>query len=111
MAAGARYGALLRYLQAAIRFGALRSASASATTAATASTPEPPVPDRLRSFEPRLRAAGKDQSLGLLLLEAAQSDLAEHPTGGAANAEAIAVDVLPRYFAALEASPPAPRPP
>ena len=40
-----------------------------------------------------------DHSLGRLFLETAQSEAAAET--GAANAAAIARDVLPRYFAAL----------
>jgi hypothetical protein len=51
-----------------------------------------------------------DHSIGRLILEAAQADLAEHASdGAAATAAVVATDVLPRYFAALE--PPAVRPP
>jgi hypothetical protein len=97
-AAGAEYGALLKYLQAAIRFGALR-------------TP-PPAPDaaaiapKLKALEARLGAGGVDHSIGRLILEAAQADLAEHASDGAAvTAATVASDVLPRYFAVLEPAP------
>jgi hypothetical protein len=97
-AAGALYGALLRYLQAAIRFGALRPPSPALDAYAIAA--------RLRPLEARLSADGVDHSIGRLILEAAQADLAEHASDGAAvTAAAIASDVLPRYFAALDAAP------
>jgi hypothetical protein len=100
-AAGWRYGALLRYLQAAMRFGVLRPLAPG--------TEAPVVVQRLKSFEPRLSMAGVDHSLGRLLMEAAEADLAERAADGAATtASAVATDVLPRYFAALE---PAPRKP
>jgi hypothetical protein len=91
-AAGLRYGALLRYLQASMRIDPLR--------------PDPPQPDpaglpkRLEAFESRLRQGGVDHSIGRLYLETAQAN--------PAFAEAIARDVLPRYFAAL--APVTPRP-
>jgi len=72
-AAGLRYGALLRYLEAARRFAPLRPATASA-----AGTLE----KRLGRFAARLEAGGVDHSLGRLFLEAAQADMA-HPAAGA----------------------------
>ena len=101
-AAGAPYGALLRYLQAAIRFGALRTPAPVLDAAAIAS--------RLKPLEGRLGAGGVDHSLGRLMLEAAEADLAEHASDGAAvTAAAVASDALPRYFAALEPPPARPR--
>lgn len=101
-AAGLRYGALLRYLQAAMRFAPLRPAPPSFDAAALA--------ERLRELDARLSAGGADHSLGRLFLETAQADV-DHPAAGAgpAVATAIAGDVLPRYFAALERA--RPRPP
>ena len=97
-AAGATYGALLRYLQAAIRFGVMR-APAPVLDAATLAT-------RLEALGARLGASGVDHSIGRLILEAAQADLEEHASDGkAATASVIASDVLPRYFAALDPSP------
>lgn len=97
-AAGATYGAFLRYLQAAIRFGAVRTPAPTRDAAA--------IGTRLQALETRLSAGGVDHSIGRLILEAAQADLAEHASDGAATtASIIATDVLPRYFAALEPSP------
>jgi hypothetical protein len=97
-AAGSPYGALLRYLQAAIRFGAVR-APAPALEAAAITT-------RLHTLEARLDTQGVDHSIGRLILEAAQADLEEHASDGAAvTAAVVATDVLPRYFAALDPSP------
>ena len=104
-AAGLRYGALLRYLQACQRIALLRSAPPSAG-------PGGALGGRLDEYDRRLAAGGVDHSLGRIFLEAAQSDLA-HPAAVTVPlaAAAIASDVLPRYFAALEpAPPPAPRP-
>jgi hypothetical protein len=92
--AGLRYGALLRYLQAAVRVAPLRQ---------DAPAVDATIPGRLQVLETRLTQDGVDYSIGRLLLEWAQADLAEHATDGqAAIAAAIAGDALPRYFAALE---------
>lgn len=102
-AAGLRYGALLRYLRAAQSFAQVRKPSP--LDAAT-------LAERLRGFDTRLSAEGVDHSIGRLFLETAQSDLAAAAPGKLpASAQAIASDVLPRYFAALEPArsrPPAP---
>jgi hypothetical protein len=97
-AAGLRYGALLRYLQAALVVRQLRAA--------------PPVPDRaalvgrLRESEARLDAGELDHSIGSLFLEIAQAHLAAvAPRGSDVTAAAIVDDVLPRYFAALAPAP------
>jgi hypothetical protein len=97
-AAGLRYGALLRYLQAVLRAGPLRATGPPDAAATTA---------RLRELEARLGQGGVDHSLGRIFLEAAQSDLAEHAAdGNAATAATVVTDVLPRYFAALGPEPP-----
>jgi hypothetical protein len=102
-AAGLRYGALLRYLQAAFAMRPLRPAA--------------PPPDarslsaRLREFDARLAASPLDHSIGRLYLEMAQAHLEGGQAAGAANAVAIVDDVLPRYFTALGPAPRAvPRP-
>jgi hypothetical protein len=81
-AAGLRYGALLRYLQAARQLAGITGISGGADA------------KRLRELNARLSAGDIDHSLGRLFLEAAQS--------GAEDAGAVIQDVLPRYFAALE---------
>jgi hypothetical protein len=86
-AAGLRYGALLRYLQAARQLAAITGASTPGADAG-----------RMRELDARLSAGNVDHSLGRLFLEAAQSD--------AKNAGAIVNDVLPRYFAALQPAQP-----
>ncbi len=95
-AAGRRYGALLRYLQAAQRFATL--------------TPPPADPgdlkSRLAQIEARLAASSSDQSLGRLFVEAAQADLATEGSNGA-TASAIVQEVLPLYTAAVAALEPA----
>ena len=104
-AAGLRYGALLRYLEAARRFVPLRPATASPADAGA-------LEKRLHGLAARLETGRVDHSLGRLFLEAARADIA-HPAAGAgpAVAAAIADDVLPRYFAALEPARPAKRQP
>ena len=104
-AAGLRYGALLRYLQAAMRIDPLRPGAG------------PPdletLPKRLDALQARLSEGGIDHTIGRLYLETAQANLAggAPPGGNPVFAEAIARDVLPRYFAALApAAPSAPKP-
>ncbi len=104
-AAGLRYGALLRYLQAAQRFTSLRPAS-------PAPAPPTELAGRLRELDARLAAGNVDHSLGRLFLERAQANLAETaPAATPALAAAVANDVLPRYFAALEPEPARPAAP
>jgi hypothetical protein len=104
--AGQHRGALLRYLQAAIRFARLR--------------PTPPSFERkemlagMADSRARLGVDGLDHSLAAMLLEVAAGEIAsaaaDAPTPTAA---AIVADALPRYFAALApalARPPAPAP-
>lgn len=96
-AAGLRYGALLRYLQAVLRFESLRLSPLPAADAE----------ERLAALESRLDDARTDHSVGRVFAEAARADLVEHAQDGAAvSAAAVIADVLPRYFAALEKAPP-----
>jgi hypothetical protein len=99
-AVGLRYGALLRYLQAAQRTAALRSAAAGQTAA---------LRERLGEMERRLASGEVDHSVGQIFLEAAAEDLApakdpasSGPTPPGAVATAVLHDVLPRYLEALE---------
>jgi hypothetical protein len=99
-AAGLRYGALLRYLQAAQLFSPLRSGAPALDAGA--------LPGRLRELDARLTTGDLDHSLGRMFLEAAQADIAAAAPGKSpATALAIVNDVLPRYFAALQPAPPA----
>lgn len=92
-AAGLHYGALLRYLQAALRVAPLRQ-------------PSPRLADSKQDWQARLAAGDVDHSIGRLFLEIAQDD-----PDNATTAATITADVLPRYFAALEhARPEAPGP-
>jgi len=95
-AAGLRYGALIRYLQAAVRVAALRPYPPTADKAA--------VDGRLRDFDTRLAGGGMDHTIGRFFLETAQEERESADSKGA-TAAAIAEDVLPRYFAALEPAP------
>src|SRR6202035_5658668 len=99
-AAGLRYGALLRYLQAAQRVAALRPPSPTPLDLAAGA-----LARRLRELDARLAASGVDDSLGRLFLETAEAEAAASPSAAAE----IAGDVLPRYFAAL--APARPEPP
>ena len=57
-------------------------------------------------FEARLHRGNVDHSIGDLYLESARSDQSIAKAGEVPpNAVAIATDVLPRYFAALEPAP------
>jgi len=98
-AAGLHHGALLRYLQASLRFAPLRPAPPPIARAA--------LDARLRELTQQLDRARIDHSLGYLFLESAAAELAlveadSTPPGSAA----IATDVLPRYLAALAPAPP-----
>jgi hypothetical protein len=105
--AGLRYGALLKYLQAAQRIAPLSSETSALDAQALAK--------RLDEFDRRLAAGDVDHSVGRLFLETARADLADAEAGTTPpSAVWIASDVLSRYFAALEparpvAPPPAPQ--
>ena len=98
-AAGLRYGALLRYLQASLRFAPLRPA---------VTTDPARLAERLRELDVQLASGSVDHSLGRLFLEIAQEAQAGGSPQDGATAAAIAGDVLPRYFAALAPATPAP---
>jgi hypothetical protein len=99
-AAGLRYGALLRYLQAAQRMASIRKAPPTLRGAALAK--------RLEDFDARLSSGRFDDSIGRFFLEVARDEVEGRSPATAAS---IATDVLPRYFAALEPTPPtAPKP-
>jgi hypothetical protein len=101
-AAGLRYGALLRYLDAAQLVAPLRPAAPPLAPAE--------LRKRLAEFSTRLSAGGIDHSIGRMILEGAQDEVANAAPGASPAASTmIASDVLPRYFAAL--SPARPEPP
>jgi hypothetical protein len=101
-AAGLRYGALLRYLQAAMRVDLLRPDAPKPNLAS--------LPKRLDALESRLAAGGVDHTIASVYLETARAhlDAGASPGANPAFAEAIVDDVLPRYFAALAPAPPLP---
>ena len=96
-AAGLHDAALLRYLQAALRFAPLRPGRAPLDAAALGA--------KMEEWRTRLDAKGVDHSIGRLFLEVAASDADTARAGHAVVASAIAEDVLPRYFAALAQAP------
>jgi hypothetical protein len=102
-AAGLRYGAMHRYLQAAMRSAPLVSRSARLDDAA--------VRARLDDFAHRLSSGKVDHSIGKLWLETAQSDVAAAGGKVPDNVATIAGDILPRYFAALTPAKPQPAAP
>jgi hypothetical protein len=108
-AAGLRYGALVKLLDATMRAGLLRAPGPD-----DASTTAPSI-DSLRQmlapFEKKLAARGRDHTIGRAYLEAAQANLPGATDARPAVALSIARDVLPRYLQALEpAAPRRPRP-
>jgi len=99
-ASGLLHGALLRYLEAILRTAVLRDRPAPPREALLA---------EVADWNARL-AGSVDHSLARVLLESAQRDLeSPAPEGSLAFAAAVTRDVLPRYLAALQAAPPAPR--
>ena len=104
-AAGLNEAALLRLLQAAVRFAPLRH-DLEPLDAAT-------LARKTGEWRERLAEPGVDHSIGKLFLEVAAGDADTARTGDAAVASAVVVDVMPRYFAALAPAPPvaATRPP
>ena len=91
---GLRYGALYKFLQGTLRTAVLRNAAA---------PPDPAVlATQLQEFRARLVAGRTDHTLGLLFLERAEAALAAGTPAGAQTAAATTMDVLPRYFAALD---------
>jgi hypothetical protein len=102
-AAGLRYGAMLRYLQAALQTARL--------TGAAPALPSEEAARRIGEIRQRLatREASTDHSLARLFLEMGESEISVASTGSSpADASAIVEGVLPRYFAALGPAPPRP---
>ena len=104
--AGLRYGALVRLLDATMRAGILGQPP-SGDPAAPAPTAEE-LTQMLAPYKERLAARGKDHSIGRTYLEAAEANLPGVVGANPAVSLAIARDVLPRYFQALEKAPPRP---
>jgi hypothetical protein len=99
-AAGLRYGALYRYLDAVQRVAQARAVATSPDLHAVAS--------RLQDWQERLGEGAVDHSLGRLFLEVAQANLDGAVGSDPMVAAAIAADVLARYFVALEPAAPQP---
>jgi hypothetical protein len=100
-AAGLRYGAMVRYLQSALRAAPLTGKGPVLTREEAAR--------RVEEWKPRVVSpGGVDQSLAQIFLEAAEADLATASSEPPVQASAVVTDVLPRYFAALEAAKPRP---
>ncbi|MSO50039.1 MAG: hypothetical protein EXQ49_09095 [Acidobacteria bacterium] len=98
-AAGLRYGALQRYLLAVLRTALLRPAPALSESAA--------IRARLLAAAPTLSDYSIDHTIAIMFLERALTEL-DRPEATAASvgiALAVADEVLPKYFAALEAAP------
>jgi hypothetical protein len=91
-AAGLAHGALLRYLQAAMRSASLRGVTPVAADV---------LVSRVAEFEAALSKPGTDDSIGRLFLEAALSNVELGPL--------IAADVFPKYAAAVSAAKPHPK--
>jgi hypothetical protein len=97
--AGLVRGALLRYLQARLRFAPVRASVGALDTARVAS--------HLATIARRIAAEGRDHSIASQFLEVAAADReASAPGAGSPTATAIANDVLPAYFAAIGPPPP-----
>lgn len=102
-AAGLRHGAVLRYLLAAQKSALLRAGAPPAPDATALAT-------RFRELEARLSSGGLDHSIGRLFLESARAESASAAPAASPLAAAIASDVLPRYFAAVQPRRPDPAP-
>ena len=94
--AGYREAALLRYLQAAVRFAPLRPDARALSGEALAA--------KMEAARKQLADPKVDHSIGTLFLEVAGSDADTARAGHAFFASAVVEDVLPRYFAALQPS-------
>jgi hypothetical protein len=97
-ALGLRRGALLRYLQATLRFQPLREHPPAFDSIRT--------PAALRALETRLAGDRRDHGIARLFLEVAWADVAD-TTRGATHAAAAAVEaeVVPHYLAAIGPAP------
>jgi hypothetical protein len=95
-AQGLRYGALLKFLQGAQRTAMLHSGAPTNPAA---------VATQIKEFRTRLEAGRVDHSIALLFIERAEVGLELNTSVGLQTAAAVAADVLPRYFAAIEPAP------
>jgi hypothetical protein len=101
-AAGLRYGALLRYLQAAQRTAPLRPAGPAVLSRDAAKD--------LAALRARVTGGDTDHTVALMLLEQAEAELDGVAADSPASALAVVMarDVLPRYFEALSKEKPQP---
>jgi hypothetical protein len=100
---GLRYGALLKYMHAVMRFAPLRPAGDPPLTPAALAA-------RLDEAGARFAADKTDQSLGALFVETGKADLAAAAAAPGTSpllAAAIVTEVLPGYAKALEPTRPA----
>ena len=103
--AGLRNGAMLRYLQASLRFAPLRAAVLGDT--ARTRSPAQSMAEGMDAAQGRVTGSkGVDHSIARLFLETALADLDTVDAASARIADAVISDVIPRYFAALEPAEP-----
>jgi hypothetical protein len=102
-ALGLRYGAMMRYLQAALRLAPLKGAASAIDPAA--------VPERLAQLEMQLAASDVDHSIARYFLEAAAAERKTTPAPPNPIAPVVATELIPRYLAALEPAKPQPKKP
>lgn len=104
-AAGLREGALLRYLQAVLRFALVPGARQD-------QRPEL-IDQRFREMARQVSAGQEDHSLAALFVEQAEAEGARAPGDATSRAtrDAIITEVLPRYFDALRPASPQPAKP
>ena len=93
-AAGLRYGAMVRYMEALRRTGQLRGKALNRGDAVT----------QLRQWQARVADRNVDHSIAQVYIESAQSDLAA-PNSDVVVASSIVSYVLPHYFASLGPAP------
>jgi hypothetical protein len=99
-AAGWRYAALIRFLQGTQRTAMLGRGAPSDMDA---------LAKQIASFRARLEDPRIDHSIGLLFVERAEAALGTRTAVGSLTAATVAMDVLPRYFAAIVAAEPTTR--
>jgi hypothetical protein len=99
-AEGWRHAALLRFLQGTQRTTMIQRSAPSDTDA---------IARQVASLRARLDDPRVDHSVGLLFVERAEAGLEAKTSAGALTAAAVVLDVLPRYFAAIEPAQPTTR--
>jgi hypothetical protein len=96
-ALGLRHAALLRFLQGAQRTAMLHVPPNGEPAA---------VANQMKALRVRLEGGSADHSIGLLMLERAEAAFDTGTSVGKQTAEAIVIEVMPRYFAAMAPAPP-----